>query len=660
MVTARGVRAGRHLTHVDTFQDFYGHISPVGRITAMMLRALRDQFSYLPRALGLVWTAAKWWTLTWAVLLAIQGVLPAATVFLIRQLVDSLVAAIGSGGSWERLHPVLVVAALMAGVMLLTELLKNLIEWVYTAQAQFVQDHLSALIHEKSTAVDLAFYETPEHFDRLHRAHKDASHRPLSLVESLGHLLQNSITLLAMGAILLPYGLWLPVALVISTLPAFYVVLRFNRLYHRWWERTTSELRRVAYYDSILTQSQFAAELRLFDLGPYFRVAYQTLRRKLRTEGLALSRNRILAQLGAGAIGLLVFGFAMVWIGWRALQGLATLGDLALFYQAFDRGQTLMRALLQNVGHIYSNSLFLGNLFEFLELKPQIVDPPEPTSLPPTLQHGISFRQVTFRYPGSERIALLDFTLTIPAGQIVAVVGANGAGKSTLVKLLCRFYDVDAGHIELDSIDIRDLSLQELRRHISVLFQTPVPYQATVSENIVLGDLARASGDQKMQAVARAAGADVIIERLPHGYNTILGKWFAGGTELSIGEWQRIALARAFFRQSPVVVLDEPTSAMDSWSETDWLARFRTLVKGQTAIIITHRFTTAMQADMIHVMDRGQIVESGRHAELMAQGGLYAQSWRAQMRAALTLEDGKLAERPGRNGPLPAPDYPAS
>jgi ATP-binding cassette subfamily B protein len=620
-----------------------------------MLRTLLDQFYFLPRALDLVWKAAKGWTLAWAILLVVQGVLPAATVILTRQLVDSFVAGIGSGGSWERFHSTLLSAALIVGIILLTELLKNAVEWVHTAQVQFVQEHLSALIHQKSTAVDLAFYEMPEHFDRLHRAQKDSSQRPLLLLESIGGLLQNSLTLLAMGTILLPYSFWLPVALVMSTLPALYIVLRHNRTYHRWWEQTTSDWRRIDYYDSILTKSEFATELRLFGLGPYFQAAYRTLRRRLRNEGLVLTRNRVLGQLAAGTVGLLVFGMAMAWIGWRVLQGLATLGDMALFYQAFDRGQTLMRAMLTNLGQIYSNSLFLGNLFEFLELEPSIVDPHEPASVPATLQNGINFRGVTFRYPGSERIALRDLNLIIPAGQIVAIVGANGAGKSTLIKLLCRFYEVESGHIELDGIDIRDLLLRDLRRQITVLFQTPALYQATASENIALGDLECTPIDGEIKTAAQDADADELIERLPRGYDTVLGKWFASGTELSVGEWQRVALARAFFRKAQIVILDEPTSAMDSWAEADWLARFRQLVRGQTAIIITHRFTTAMQADVIHVMDRGKIVESGKHAHLIAHNGLYAQSWRAQMEAASSLEHPDLTTTSARNGLLQTP-----
>jgi ATP-binding cassette, subfamily B, bacterial len=586
------------------------------------------------------------------VLLVAQGVLPAATVSLTRRLIDSFVAAIGSNGQWERLQPTLLIGAVMAGVLLLSELLKNVLEWVHTAQTQVVQDHLYGLIHAKAASVDLAFYETPDHFDRLRRAHKDTSHLPVRALESCGSLFQNSITLLSMGALLLPYGLWIPLVLALSTLPALWTVLHFNREYHDWWERTTADWRRVDYYDAILTQSEFATELRLFNLGSHFRSAHQALRRRLRVQGLELARKRVLSQFSAGMMGILVFGSAMIWIGWRAVHGFATLGDLALFYQAFDRGQMLMRAILDNLGRIYSHSLFLGNLFEFLAIKPQIVDPPVPKPVPSPIKEGIVFQGVNFRYPGSEELTLRDFNLSVPPGQIVAIVGANGAGKSTLVKLLCRFYNFSEGHVAIDGIDIRDFSVRDLRRNITVLFQKPVSYQATASENVALGDLALSTRHGAVQMASRRAGAHEMIARLPFGYDTVLGKWFAGGTELSGGEWQRVALARAFFRKSSIVILDEPTSAMDSWAEIEWLERFRKLVEGQTAIIITHRFTTAMRADIIHVMNRGQILETGRHRDLMAQNGLYAKSWRAQMRAAARLEDGEPESFAGRNDSL--------
>ncbi len=597
--------------------------------TTTKIRSAIAQLSYLQQTFLLVWNAARNWTLAWFVMLVVQGLLPVATVYLTRIIVNSLVKVVGAGSSWESVKLILLPAAFMAGVLLLTEILRSASEWVRTAQSELVQDYISALIHQKSVAVDLAFYESSEYYDRLNRARSDASSRSLSLLENSGGLLQNSITLLALAAVLIPYGVWIPVLLVVSTSPAFYVVLRLNRRQHQWWEKTTPERRWLQYYEMLLTHSAVAAELRLFDLGTHFESAYQTLRHRLRNERFKLLKDQSIGRLVAGGIALVISGVAMLWMVRQVLLGLLTLGDLALFYQAFNQSQNLMRSLLVNLGQIYSNSLFLSNLFEFLGLEPQVLDPAQPLPVP-LLKQGINFQQVTFRYPGSNRAALQDFNLTIPAGQVVAIVGDNGAGKSTLIKLLCRFYDPQSGSIELDGIDIRNCAIAQLRRIITVLFQSPITYHATAAENIALGDLSAELSAAEIETAARGAGAHDLISRLPRSYNTLLGKWFADGAELSGGEWQRVALARAFIRQAQIIVLDEPTSAMDSWAEADWLERFRTLANGRTAIVITHRFTLAMRADLIHVMRNGQIVESGSHEQLLAQGGLYAQSWTAQ------------------------------
>jgi ATP-binding cassette, subfamily B, bacterial len=609
------------------------------RTSIAKVHQVKAQLSYLPRAFGLVWSAAQNWTLAWIVLLVVQGLLPVATVYLTRLFVNNLVAVVGAGISWQTIQTLLMPVALMAGVLLLTEFGRSAIEWVRTAQSELVQDYISTLVHEKSVAVDLAFYESSEYYDHLNRARSDASTRSLALLENSGSLLQNSITLLAMAAILLPYGLWLPILLFLSTLPAFYVMLRLNRRHHQWWQRTTTDRRWLQYYELLLTNSSIAAELRLFNLGSYFQSAYQRLRRRLRSENLKLVRDQTLGRLGAGAIALGLSGIAAVWMARQVLLGIITLGDLALFYQAFNQGQNLIRSLLGNLGEIYKNSLFIRDLFEFLGLEPKIVSPPNPQPIPSVLKQGIRFEQVTFHYPGSERAVLSDFHLTIPAGKIVAIVGDNGAGKSTLIKLLCRFYDPDAGSIKLDGIDLREFSVEELRSLITVLFQLPIPYFVTAAQNIALGDLAAAPNTVEIEAAARGAGVHETIMRLPQGYDTLLGKWFPGGADLSGGEWQRLALARSFLRRAQIIILDEPTSAMDPWAEFDWLERFRTLANGRTALVITHRFTLAMRADMIHVMRNGQIVESGNHDELLSQGGLYAQSWTAQMYGTSSLRE---------------------
>ncbi|GAC1353914.1 MAG: ABC transporter ATP-binding protein [Herpetosiphon sp.] len=599
-------------------------------------KSLGGQLAYIPRTLRLIWRAAPALTTSWFVVLVLQGLLPAVIVFLFKLLVDSLGKAIGAGYTWSQLRPSLELVALNAAVILLAEVLQGVADWLRTAQGEYVQDCIMELVHRKSIAVDIAFYESPTYYDRLDQARSEASSRSQTLLESTGSFLQNGVTLLAMGAILIPYGAWLPIVLLFSTLPAFFVILKFDRQYHLWWQRTTTDRRLTQYFDVLMTHGQSAAEIRAFGLGLHFHSAYQTLRHRLRSARLHQLRRQSLGRIGVGSFALFIAGGSLGWMVWRALQGTQTMGDLVLFYQAFSRGQGLMRALLGNIGQLYTNSLFLGNLFEFLELQPQIVDPQHPTPIQLPLRQAIRFSHVTFRYPDTEAPALEDFSLSIPAGKIVAIVGANGAGKTTLIKLLCRFYDPEAGRIDIDGIDIRSVAIAELRRLMTVLFQFPLPfYHASASDNITLGDIMSHPDEASVAAAARSAGAHELISGLPHGYATLLGKWFPGGVELSGGEWQRIAMARAFLRQAPIILLDEPTSAMDSWAEADWFARLRSLATGRTTVIITHRFTIAMRADIIHVMDGGQIVESGSHAELVANGDRYAQSWAAQQQASM-------------------------
>ena len=590
----------------------------------------RAQLAYIPQAVALVWTAARPWTIAWAVLLVLLGLLPVTTVYLTRTVVDSLVAALDAGGDWASLQPTLLRIALMAGILLLLEILNSLSHWIRTTQAELVQDYVSGLIHHQAVSLDLAYYETPEYYDRLHRARVDAFNRPIALLENCGALVQNTITLIAMAGVLLPFGMWVPAVLLISTLPALIVAFRYTLRQHQWRLHNTATERRARYYDWILTQQESAAELRLFGLGDHFQTAFQSLRYRLRSQILALTRSQAFAELAASTVALIATGAALAWMVWRAVQGHATLGDVALFYQAFSQGQRLMRTLLESAGELYKNILFLENLFEFLALTPQLTEPAQPVAVPSPILDGINLENITFRYPGSQRTALQHFNLALPAGKIVALVGPNGSGKSTLIKLLCRLYDPEAGQITIDGTDIRNVSLEALRRQITVLFQEPVHYHATAAENIAISDDTHTHTRATLESAAHAAGADGPIRRLPEGYDTVLGKWF-GGAELSVGEWQRLALARAFLRQAPLIILDEPTSAMDAWAEADWLERFRHLAVGRIVLIITHRFTTARQADLIYVMEAGQIVESGSHEELLARGGRYAQSWQAQM-----------------------------
>ena len=605
-------------------------MNKIAALSNLTVEDAEKRISYAGRGLRLVWEAVGPWALAWGALLVVQGLLPAAIVYLTKWLVDSVAAAVNGGTSWEVVQMVLVPAALMGSLMILQRVLGSLSSWVSTAQSELVRDHIKGLIHEKAAAVDYGFYESAEYYDRLEQANSQASSRSLALLRNIGNLLQGLVTFLSIGLILIQYGILLPLVLVISTLPALYVIVRHNRRHHSWWERTTADRRWARYFDIMLTKRDPAAEVRLFELGRHFRSNYQDLRKRLREERIALIRDQSLATLGAGTLAILVTAATMVWMGWRALRGLATLGDLALFYQAFQKGQGLMRTLLSSMGEIYTNTLFLEHLFELLEQDIYITDPADPIPMPNQVRKGIDFQDVTFRYPETERTALENFSLHIPAGKTISIVGSNGAGKSTLIKLLCRFYDPEAGSIKLDGVDLRSYPVKELRRQVSVLFQTPVRYHATAAHNISLGDLAGDYDDAVIEKAARGAGAHELIEGLPKKYDTLLGKWFTDGTDLSGGEWQRVSLARAFLREAQVVVLDEPTSHMDSWAENAWLKRFKSMVKDRTAIIVTHRFTTAMLADVIHVMEDGHIVETGSHEELLRQGGRYAESWTTQ------------------------------
>jgi len=597
------------------------------------LRRFRVNVGYLPRAVALVWASARVWTVAWAGLLVVQGILPLAIVYLTREVVDALALALKSNGDWTAIRQALISAGLVGGTLLLEEVLRRVSQWVRTAQSELVQDHVMDLIHSKAISLDISFFETSECYDQLHRARVDSLSRPALLVENIGALIQNGITLAVMAAVLVTYAAWLPAVLFAGTLPAAAVVGWYALRFNQWRIRNTMNERRVRYYDWLLTQHEHVPELRLFDLGTHYKAAYQRLRRRLRAERLALVRQQMLAEIAAGCIALLTGGLAVAWMAWRAVRGSGTLGDVALFYQVFNQGQRLMRTLLENAGEMYRSMFFLENLFEFLENQPQLVEPTKPTSLKPMVPVGVRFEAVSFRYPGSSRPVLNDLDLDIPAGRVVALVGDNGAGKSTIIKLLCRFYDPEAGCVTVDGTDIRELSVKELRQRITVLFQQPLHYQATAAENIAPDASHSETAREEIERAAVAAGADGPILRLHEKYDTMLGKWF-GGAELSVGEWQRLALARAFLRQADIVILDEPTSAMDSWAEADWLNRFRTMVAGRTALIITHRFTTAMRADVIHVIEAGHIIEAGTHNELVALGGRYGRSWKEQIREA--------------------------
>ncbi|MDJ0736674.1 MAG: ABC transporter ATP-binding protein [Nostocaceae cyanobacterium] len=596
-------------------------------------RALKNKIQQTLRllpALRLVWQSSPPWTIARIALLFIQGILPVVSIYLTKLIVDRVAANLTNVDKVATFRNVIVLIVLAGAVTLVTTLCNSLTELVNTAHSQRVTDYMQGIINAKSIAADLEYYENPRYYDTLQRAQQEAPYRPPQILNRLAQVGQNAVSLVAMISLLLSLHWGIIGILFVAALPAMVVRVKFSRIMYHWHRKWTPPKRQAMYLGWMLTSDQFAKEIRLFDLGDYFSQWYLRIRRQIYKESLAIFTKRSLANFAAEATaGILIFGI-YAFIVYQAIHGILRVGDLILYHQALQRGQSNIKGLLTSLSALYEDNLFLANLYEFLDLKPKLVDSLNPVPIPRPIQKGIVFNHVAFQYSTTTRHALKDINLTIEPGEVVALVGENGSGKTTLIKLLCRLYDPTFGSITIDGIDLREFKIAELRREISVIFQDYAKYNFTAQENIWLGNIDLAPERESIIAAARRSGADDVISKLPQGYHTILGKLFDQGEELSIGQWQKIALARAFLRNSQVIVLDEPTSAMDPKAEYEVFEQFRQLIKNQAAILISHRLSTVKMADRIYVMDSGSIVESGSHNQLMRLNGLYANLFETQ------------------------------
>ncbi len=594
---------------------------------AFTLQAFFGVFKYSRRAVELVWSTSRSLTVALAVLTIIAGVLPASVAFVGSRIVDSVVAAMRTGASARVLEFVLLegilvaaIAAAQRGISFCQSLLR----------AQLGQ-RVNVMILEKALTLELQHFEDSEFYDKLTRARREASSRPLSLVMRTFGLVQNGISLVSYGTLLAHFSPWAVAVLLLAGLPAFVAEAKFSGDAFRLFRWRSPETRMQLYLETVLAREDHAKEVKLYGLGPRLLQRYRDIFGRLYEEDRALTIQRDAWGFGLGLIGTGALYGAYVWIALSTVRGAITLGQMTMYLMLFRQGQSAVSAMLSALGGLYEDNLYLSTLYEYLEtaVPAQVgwaVHGPHP-------EDGIRFEDVSFQYPGAEQPALEHVTLHLKPGASLALVGENGSGKTTLIKLLTRLYLPTAGRILLDGQDLAEWDEAALRQRVGVIFQDFTRYQMLVGENVGAGDERYFEDEQRWREAAQKGRASEFIDTLPTGYQTQLGKWFKDGRELSGGQWQKIALSRAFMRtRADILVLDEPTAAMDAQAEAEVFEHFRQLSRGRITILISHRFSTVRMADQIAVLDRGRIVEHGSHEELMRLNGSYAHLFTLQAR----------------------------
>ncbi len=593
-----------------------------------MSRAL-GVFGYSRRALELVWTTSRSLTITLAILTLSAGILPAVIAFIGKLIVDGVLEAVASpnpdtmGVLWLVLAEALVVIAVAAsqrGISASQSLLRALLG-----------QRVNVMILEKALTLELSHFEDSEFYDKLTQARREASSRPLSLVIRTFGLVQNAISLASYSVLLFAFSPWAVVILIAAGLPSFFAEAKFSGDAFKLFRWRSPDTRMQMYVETVIAREDGVKEVKLFQLGPRLLQRYRDIFRKLFVEDRRLTLRRDSWGFALGLLSTAALYGAYGWIVMTTIAGAITLGAMTMYLVLFRQGQSAVSAILMSVSGMYEDNLYLSNLYEYLEQpvptrRGEAVKGPEP-------ERGLEFENVSFRYAGAERNALSNINLSITPGESLALVGENGSGKTTLIKLLTRLYDPTEGRILLDGLDLQEWDVDALRQRVGVIFQDFGRYQFSVGENIGAGDVRYIDDKDRWKAAATTGLAAPFIEEMQDGYETQLGRWFKGGRELSGGQWQKIALSRAFMRSdADILVLDEPTAAMDASSEAEVFDHFRNASRNKITILISHRFSTVRAAAQIIVIHQGRILERGNHESLLAEDGQYAHLFNLQAR----------------------------